>query len=128
MREAIYKGWLPQALAMGVEYDTFWSLNPFLLQSFYDAFEIKSKCELEMNNTASWLTGMYVLHALGASFGGSHYPKEPIDLHLEKSSNQEKPKQEFNEDAAKFYAFALEWNKQFREKHGKDGGVDGGSK
>lgn len=125
MRETIYKGWLPQALAMGVGYDTFWSLNPFLLQSFYDAFKIKADCQFEMNNTLAWLNGVYVLHALGAGFGKKKYPDKPIDLKLTTNPSKQKTAQ-MNADAARFYAWTLEWNKMIREKHKReDGGVNG---
>lgn len=125
MREAIHKGWLPQALAMGVEYDTFWSLNPFLLQPFYDAFKVKTDCTFEMNNVAAWLNGVYVLRALGASFGKKNYPEKPIELTLT-SQPEKKETAKMNADAARFYAWSLEWNKMIREKHKREGGgVDG---
>lgn len=125
MREAVYKGWLPQALAMGVGYDTFWSLNPLLLQPFYDAFKTKTDCQFEMNNVSAWLNGMYVLRALGASFGNTHYPEKPIELNLTTKPEEQKTKK-MNADAARFYAWSLEWNKMIREKHKKEGGgVDG---
>ena len=125
MKEAIYKGWLPNALAMGVGYDTFWSLNPFLLQPFYDAFKMQTDCELEMNNVSAWLNGAYVLHALGASFGKKNYPDKPIEITLTSKPEKEKTAG-MNADAAKFYAWSLEWNKMIKEKRKREGGVASG--
>lgn len=125
MREAVYKGWLPQALAMGVGYDTFWSLNPLLLQPFYDAFKTKTELQFETNNVAAWLNGMYVLSALGASFGKKSYPEKPFNLNLTTTPEEEKTKK-MSTDAARFYAWSLEWNKMIKAKHKKEGGgVDG---
>lgn len=121
MRDAIYKGWLPQALAMGVGYDTFWSLNPFLLQPFYDAFKIKTDLTLETNNVSAWLNGAYVLRALGASFGKTAYPDKPTELNLTSKPEQEKTTR-MNADAAKFYAWSLEWNKMIKEKRKRESG------
>ena len=125
MREAVYKGWLPQALAMGVGYDTFWSLNPLLLQPFYDSFKVKTELQFETSNVAAWLNGMYVTYALGASFGKKSYPEKPLNLNLTTTPEEEKTKK-MNADAARFYAWSLEWNKMIKAKHKKEGGgVDG---
>ena len=90
MREAVYKGWLPQALAMGVGYDTFWSLNPLLLQPFYDSFKVKTELQFETSNVSVWLNGMYVAYALGASFGKKSYPEKPLNLNLTTTPEEEK--------------------------------------
>lgn len=54
---------LPNALAIGVPYETFWHLTPKKLKAFYKAHEIKTKMEDEK----MWMMGMYVVSALDST-------------------------------------------------------------
>ena len=99
---------------MGVEYSLFWSLNPKKMEPFIEAFQQRATMKREQMNFTSWLTGMYVTHAVAACFGKNHqYPREPISL--EPQDEQEKSQM----DAQRFEAFAISFNQEFRKKSEK---------
>lgn len=54
---------LPNALAIGVPYETFWHLTPKKLKAFYNAHEIKRK----IRDEDMWIMGMYVASALDST-------------------------------------------------------------
>ena len=63
MRDYIRYEWLPDALAIGVTEDLFWSLNPHLLQAYVTADEIRR----ERKDEEMWRMGLYVNRATLAS-------------------------------------------------------------
>lgn len=73
---------LPNALAIGVPYETFWHLTPKKLKAFYKAYEIKEKNE----DRKMWYMGQYVLsavsvaveHNLAGKNAKSKYIQEPF--------------------------------------------------
>lgn len=62
-------------------YDLFWHLNPTKLQPFREAYQKR----LEVEEYARWRSGMYVMQAVGACFGGE-YPKQPIEFEKQNGS------------------------------------------
>lgn len=78
----IYRQILPYALALGVSYETFWDINPYILDSFREAHRIKRKMEDE----SQWTNGQYMLNALivalDKAFNGqkavAEYPEKPL--------------------------------------------------
>ena len=73
-----------QALVVGMTYDQFWYDDPRLFFLYIEAYELKQKNEVRSEehkiNTLAWLQGVYVVKALGCTFGKSEYPSKPIDL------------------------------------------------
>lgn len=77
--------WLPEALSIGVDYSTFWTLNPKKLESFITAFKQKTEFEFKKKkeeiNFSAWLSGVYFGEAVSALLSKkSKYPKEPFPL------------------------------------------------
>lgn len=80
---------MPQALAIGVPFEIFWSLNPRKLKPFYEAYRLRIKDQNQM----FYIQGQYTLSALMATVGNlflkkghkpNEYPKEPLDIFAEK--------------------------------------------
>ena len=108
MGENIEKVWLPQCLAIGIPYETFWKLNPKLIKPFAKVFKNKKEEEREIINYTAWLNGIYVSRAIGSCFSKeNHYPQSPIDL---TGKNQLTLKQ-------KLELWALAVNTEFEKKH-----------
>lgn len=67
----------------------FWHLNPAKLQPFKEAYQKK----LELEEYARWRSGMYVMCAVGACFGGE-YPEQPLGLEQQNSSYADEDEEE----------------------------------
>lgn len=124
MKELIEREYLPQALAIGVEYSLFYSLNPTKIEPFINAHMIKQEVELDKIYLESWLNGQYVLSALGMLLGNSDYPTKPLTVAETKLEEKEEEIEEKlrikNEvDAIKFAEFAEAFNKDFKSKGGE---------
>lgn len=66
---------MPQALAIGVDYELFWKLTPKSLQPFVSAFNYKR----ELNDYAAWVQGMYIKEAIvSAMVKNAKYPSKPF--------------------------------------------------
>lgn len=67
---------LPNALAIGVAYELFWTLTPKELEPFKKAFSIEQEI-VDMNN---WQLGNYIRFAVGdvLSGGKNKYPNRPF--------------------------------------------------
>lgn len=98
---------LPNALAIGVSYETFWHLTPKKLNSFYEAYKIKQK----MIDEEMWMMGMYIHNAfetvmenfaagLSGKKGKSKYIQKPILQEM--SEKNENTYGESNEECAVF--------------------------
>ena len=72
-------------MAIGVPYETFWSLNPKTLKPFFEAYQIRSKREAELKGSeidiSAWSVGLYVRNAIVSAFEKSvQYPQKPISI------------------------------------------------
>ena len=85
---------LPQYLAVGVDYHTFWESNPHDLQPFVKAFELKRIAQ----DSRDWYMGRYVESALASVLGhlfsknsNAQYVKKPFfdDYAKEKEGNKD---------------------------------------
>jgi hypothetical protein len=104
--DIIDKVYLPQALSIGVPYETFWNLSPKRLEPFVEAHKKK----FEQSNQLAWINGLYVAHAIGSCFSKSNkYPSKPIDF--SKNSNIEELS-----NAEKFKMVAMQFNRGFKKK------------
>ena len=84
------KEWLPYALYLGIDANTFWTLNPRTIQPYVEAHKISVKEQ----NSFMHLQGIYVLIALQVVLGnmfskkGSkalEYPEKPFELFAEET-------------------------------------------
>lgn len=119
IKDAIYNVWLPAAIRYGISYETFWSLNPRIMDIYQKAYIQKKKEEFEQIETMAWLNGRYVMSAVGACFSkNAKYPELP-----QRNNNSEKT-EGISDDlraeiaAKKFEAFAEVFNKKFENKQG----------
>lgn len=115
---------MPQALAIGVEYSLFYSLNPKKIEAFTEGFRLKQEMEMDKIYLETWLNGQYVLYALGVVLGESEYPKEPyssetLKEQLDEEKQEEKLRIKNEVDAIKFAEFAEAFNRDFRSKGGE---------
>lgn len=73
----MYEVWLPQALAIGIDYNTFFILSPRKLKQFKKAHDETIKEQ----NHLMWIQGMYIQCAIGSCFSKEgKYPKKPFDI------------------------------------------------
>jgi len=111
MGEYIEKVWLPQALTIGIPYETFLILNPRTIKPFVKAFNDKKEEERATINYTAWLNGIYVSKAISACFSKNcKYPDKPIDLGIKKET-EEKPLSH----AERFGAWAIAFNNAHKE-------------
>lgn len=54
---------LPRCIAIGIDMETFWRLNPRTLKVYYDAHKLKKRMEDEY----AWLNGAYVFDAFSTA-------------------------------------------------------------
>ena len=90
MREEYESELLPSAMAMGVSYEEFWTLNPRKMKAYERAFRIRRKHE----DANMWIMGAYVTEALGVVIGNSfgkgrklEYRKQPFSEDIVDYSN-----------------------------------------
>jgi hypothetical protein len=83
---------LPEALSIGIDYNLFWDLNPTLLKPFFKAHQLKQDRYMQEQSTISYWNGIYVAHAISASFG-SKFPDKPLKLFktLEEVEKENRP-------------------------------------
>ncbi len=96
MIDAIMEDVLPHALAIGVDYDLFWTLTPNELIPFHKAFSISRDID-DINN---WQLGHYMRLAIGSWFNESNkYPNRPMFTEpTEKELDDEKKYQQNKEN------------------------------
>lgn len=85
--------WLPEAMSIGVDYNTFWGLNPIKLEAFAKAYRKRVENEMKLKreeiNFSAWLTGAYIGEMASSLLSKKHkYPKAPHPL--EEPTEEEK--------------------------------------
>jgi hypothetical protein len=126
----------PQYMAMGMSYDEYWHGNYVKLEHYRKAHEVKR----DRANYDAWLQGAYVydaicsaspiLHAFAKNGTKPHpYHGKPYAMRQEVEERSTTKEQE---GAAKFHAFAAQFNKRFskpsateRQPNENGGGIDG---
>ena len=95
MREQIENEWLPFALSIGVEYDSFWRLTPRSLRIIAEGYNRAYIRQTEHENAIAHLQGRYIAEAVSAAVWGKHkYPEQPYDLELNKTKEDEERENE----------------------------------
>lgn len=101
--------WLPEALAIGIDYNLFWKLNPCKLEPFLKARNLK----LKMKNEELWLQGLYVYNAISVALANGfrkkgakaqNYLEEPIKLFEDTEYEKEMKAKREREKAIKFFS------------------------
>lgn len=112
----------------GCGYELFWRLNPKKLESFYEAYSLKIKEQITMQDSFAWLQGTYVREALmDAVSGKCNYPKRPRGLNDDDEFYYENQNQNTESDGPrgkmtdgqKFALFMVKHNKALSEKRGR---------
>ncbi len=107
---------MPQALNLGIDYHTFWELNPRRLKPFVIAYEQRTKQDMEIEqermNTEAWLIGVYVQQAICASLSKScKYPQKPIAITADAVKNEK-----YIAAKARMETFMVNFNQKFAKK------------
>lgn len=75
----IYEDLLPIAMECGIGYKDFFKMTPKAITYTIDGFSKRRKNAWEKAEYESWLTGYYVLRAIGCAFSKKNqYPKNPM--------------------------------------------------
>lgn len=105
---------LPDAIAIGVDYDTFWTLNPRKLKFIIKGFEKREEFEAKKADRVAWLQGVYFASAIGSVLNGKkYYPKQPFSMKEEDVDRDEDKPHPY---ALMFGAWAIEHNLKFKKK------------
>jgi len=101
-----------QALSIGVDYHTFWTLTPKKLEPFIKAYhkkrEFEMECFCEKANFTAWLEGIYFARAIAINFSKDiQYFEKPIDF--------KSPVHETNK-AIQFEAWAAKMNRSLDKR------------
>lgn len=93
---------LPESLKCGITYKEFWHLTPDVVLKIHKAEHEKRKREIEDIEQHAWLTGQYVLAAIGVSFSKKKkkYPENPAVV-------REKNRTDFTEEEKMKYVETL---------------------
>lgn len=93
--------------------DEFWKSTPKKLER-YNIFFLKRKKEREKELLKiGWINGMYVLQAIGSSFGKTKYPKDPFEQERKNAECEESEEEtQPMTDADFFAAYAIAFNKK----------------
>lgn len=104
---------------MGVDYNTFWTLNPKKLMPFITAYNEKRQDEANWADYVAWLHGLYTLEAITSILPKSKvkYPEQPRSM--PKRSEEEA----FERKKKKLEAAVEAFNAGFKTK--KDVKADG---
>lgn len=104
---------------MGVDYNTFWTLNPKKLMPFITAYNEKRQDEANWADYVAWLHGLYTLEAIASVLPKSKvkYPTRP------KSEPRSSEEEEFERKKKKLKAAIEAFNAGFKTK--KDVNADG---
>ncbi len=110
---------MPLALKIGVDYHTFWELNPKKLMPFISAYNEKRQEEANWADYVAWLHGSYILEAIASILPKSKvkYPTQP------KSMPRSSEEEEFERKKKKLKAAVEVFNAGFKKK--KDVNADG---
>lgn len=128
----------PFYLSIGMTYDLYWNGDCALVKYYRKAFEMQLERENYRANYNAWLQGAYIYDALCAvspilqAFAKrgtkpTPYHKEPYPMKKEMAETEtDKPKQDIQalNASARFSAFAVQFNKKFKEGGRANGNND----
>lgn len=109
---------MPEALAIGVDYNLFWSLNPKRLKPFLEA----NKLKLKQQNEFMWLQGMYIFDAVSVAIYNNfkdkgkksmEYLQEPLEIF---KPTPEEMEARAERERQKVIAFFNNLERQFKNK------------
>lgn len=89
-RDVILKVWLPAALRYGISYETFWELNPRIMNIYQEAYKKSLEEKQQIIDYEAWLHGQYQMASIGASLSKKcKYPKLPFSMKEEEKGLSE---------------------------------------
>jgi len=84
---------LPESINIGMTPDQFWYESPELLWAYNKAYNSKADFEQKkqsaMLDAQTWAIGVYVTHAISATFGKGKFPQTPDRIFREPESVEE---------------------------------------
>ena len=86
---------MPKALYAGLSPEQFWYEEPYLLDSYAKAYELKIKENAEewkiKTNFSAWLNGAYIQNAITSVFSQNHhYPRKPFEIFATEENPKDK--------------------------------------
>ncbi|WP_343248257.1 hypothetical protein [Diplocloster hominis] len=102
----IYRNWLPCAIRYGISYETFWDLNPRIMDIYQAEFRRRESAKLDLIDYSAWLNGAYIVNAVQTALSPRKVKYSKMPLH---TSKQDTP----INDAEKFKLWAAEFNRRF---------------
>lgn len=96
--------YFPIAIRMGIPYQEFMNMIPKVFHKYHEEYRKKKQEEVDMINYSAWLNGLYISHAIGASFSkNGKYLNKPLGFSSEDEIQEN--------DAIQFGAWASAFNK-----------------
>lgn len=97
--------WLPAALRYGIPYDTFWDLNPRIMNIYQEEYKRSVEEKQQAIDYEAWLQGQYQIASIGAALSKKcKYPNQPFSM---------KPEEKGLSGEEQFLLWADEFNRQF---------------
>jgi hypothetical protein len=116
---------LPNAMNCGCNYELFWHLNPRKLEPFFEAYRLKMKEQVTMQDSFAWLQGVYVRDAFLSCINKSvTYPKGPMGLNQDSDYSRDQDTESRSphkkmSDGQNFALFMVKHNKALSAKRAK---------
>lgn len=102
--------WLPAAIRYGIPYDTFWKLNPRIMDIYQDNYRKSLEEKQKLIDYEAWLHGQYQVASIGAALSKKcKYPQRPITMTQDE--------QEWLSEEDQFLLWVDAYNRGFDEKH-----------
>lgn len=106
-RDVILKVWLPAALRYGIPYETFWDLNPRIMNIYQESYKKSLEEKQKVIDYEAWLHGQYQIASIGAALSKKcKYPDKPVSMKQEEKSLS---------DEEQFLLWVDEFNRRFDE-------------
>lgn len=103
----ILKVWLPAALRYGIPYETFWNLNPRVMNIYQREYKRSLEERQQIIDYEAWLRGQYQIASIGAALSRKcKYPTSPFSMQEEEKGLSEEEQ---------FLLWVDEFNRKFDE-------------
>ncbi|MEZ3487319.1 MAG: hypothetical protein K1W22_12225 [Lachnospiraceae bacterium] len=103
----ILKVWLPIALRYKIDYETFWNINPRIINIYQEEYRRRIEEQQKLMDYEAWLRGQYQMASIGAALSKKcKYPALPFSMQEEEKGLS---------DEEQFLLWADKFNHQFEE-------------
>lgn len=85
--------WFPAALRYGIPYETFWNLNPRIMNIYQESYKKSLEEKQKVIDYEAWLHGQYQMASIGAAFSKKcKYPDRPMSMKTKEKGLDEEDK------------------------------------